>query len=152
MERIEISVNGGDSAQLNALPLSKEGAWLVPLESFSGLIDAKVEYPTGADTAVVCRADRCAPLKLGDGLNGAVDVDGIVYASPTAIAEPFGFQIRAESPTHIALIEDSGEAANAERAAGLLAPDFVLPELDGKPRRLSDFRGKKTLLYLWASW
>jgi hypothetical protein len=34
----------------------------------------------------------------------------------------------------------------------LVAPDFTLPDKDGKPRSLSEFRGKKVLLVTWASW
>jgi peroxiredoxin len=33
-----------------------------------------------------------------------------------------------------------------------IAPDFELPDFDGKPHRLSDYRGSKVLLALWASW
>lgn len=47
-----------------------------------------------------------------------------------------------------------GEAA-ADRAArlkSLQAPDFSLPDLDGAPHCLSDYRGKKVLLATWASW
>jgi hypothetical protein len=33
-----------------------------------------------------------------------------------------------------------------------MAPDFALPDRDGKLVRLSDFRGKKVLLITWASW
>jgi hypothetical protein len=32
------------------------------------------------------------------------------------------------------------------------APDFALPDRDGKMVRLSDFRGKKVLIVTWASW
>lgn len=32
---------------------------------------------------------------------------------------------------------------------GDIAPDFSLPDQDGKERRLSDFRGKKTVLYFY---
>ncbi len=47
-----------------------------------------------------------------------------------------------------------GEAAATRRAtlASLQAPDFELPDLDGKMHRLSDYRGKKVLLAAWASW
>jgi hypothetical protein len=31
-------------------------------------------------------------------------------------------------------------------------PDFLLPTLDGKPQRLSEYRGKKMLLFHFASW
>ena len=34
----------------------------------------------------------------------------------------------------------------------LLAPDFTLPDLDGKLHSLSSFRGKKVFLACWASW
>ena len=47
-----------------------------------------------------------------------------------------------------------GEAASTRRQslASLQAPDFELPDLDGKMHRLSDYRGKKVLLAAWASW
>jgi hypothetical protein len=34
----------------------------------------------------------------------------------------------------------------------LQAPDFSLPDIDGKMHSLSDFRGKKVFLITWASW
>lgn len=42
-----------------------------------------------------------------------------------------------------------------ELASGLAsgeAPDFALPDRQGKTVRLSDFRGKKVLLLAWSSW
>jgi AhpC/TSA family len=36
--------------------------------------------------------------------------------------------------------------------SALRAPDFTLPDLNGKTHSLSDFRGKKVLLLTWASW
>jgi hypothetical protein len=43
----------------------------------------------------------------------------------------------------------------AERAAALAAleaPDFTLPDLDGRRHTLSEHRGKKVLLVAYASW
>jgi hypothetical protein len=34
----------------------------------------------------------------------------------------------------------------------LTAPDFTLPDMDGKNHSLSDYRGKKVLIITWASW
>lgn len=56
--------------------------------------------------------------------------------------------------------DDAGEiwvlgTGAAERAAALEtleAPDFVLPDLDGRLHRLSDLRGRKVFLATWASW
>ena len=45
--------------------------------------------------------------------------------------------------------------AAAERARqldSLEAPDFELPDLSGALQRLSDHRGKKVLLIVYASW
>jgi len=36
--------------------------------------------------------------------------------------------------------------------ATLQAPNFKLPDMNGKLHALSDFRGKKVLLLTWASW
>lgn len=34
----------------------------------------------------------------------------------------------------------------------LIAPNFTLPDINGKMHSLSDFRGKKVLIVTWASW
>ena len=35
---------------------------------------------------------------------------------------------------------------------GQLAPDFTLPTLDGEKVSLHDYRGKKVIVFMWASW
>ena len=35
---------------------------------------------------------------------------------------------------------------------GMQAPDFNLPDMQGKTQRLSDYRGKVVLLNFWATW
>jgi len=41
---------------------------------------------------------------------------------------------------------------NAGKLQGQPAPDFTLASLDGKPLKLSDYRGKAVLLNFWATW
>jgi peroxiredoxin len=46
-------------------------------------------------------------------------------------------------------------AGAAQRGAAmntLQAPDFMLPDLDGREHRLSQYRGRKVFLATWASW
>lgn len=47
-----------------------------------------------------------------------------------------------------------GEAASNRRGTlfSLQAPDFTLPDLDGRLHSLSDYQGKKVFLFSWASW
>ncbi len=45
-----------------------------------------------------------------------------------------------------------GAAARSRALQSLVAPDFTLPDLDGRLHALSDHRGKKVLLVTWASW
>ena len=46
-----------------------------------------------------------------------------------------------------------GEVAAVTMAtAGLRVPDLAFEDAEGKPRKLSDWRGKTVLLNLWATW
>jgi thiol-disulfide isomerase/thioredoxin len=46
----------------------------------------------------------------------------------------------------------SSPEGSATAMKGKVAPDFSLVTLDGKPAKLSDFRGKAVLLNFWATW
>lgn len=49
-------------------------------------------------------------------------------------------------------VQDARGATEVGIKEGEMYPDFVLPTLDGKQSRLSDYRGKKILLFHFASW
>lgn len=62
-----------------------------------------------------------------------------------------GRPVRADSTNTIwALGASARERASALNS--LQAPDFTLPDLDGKPQSLSGYRGKKVFLASWSSW
>lgn len=46
---------------------------------------------------------------------------------------------------------DNQEPLQANDAKGKQAPDFTLQDLDGRPVKLSDYRGKAVLLNFWAT-
>lgn len=127
-----------------APPILKDGVWLVPLESFAKRLGLKVEYPEGEKMAVLCReteSERCVPLRFQDSKDGIIDVNGVIYARPTSVTEPFGFEIYSISSNRLEVIQPMH-----------LAPEFTLPDLWGTEKHLRNFRGKKTLLYVWGSW
>ena len=45
-----------------------------------------------------------------------------------------------------------GMTDSAAMRIGRPLPDLTLPDLDGRPVRLADFRGRKLLIFVWASW
>ncbi len=48
--------------------------------------------------------------------------------------------------------EPSASPAAAEQGPARAAPDFTLPDLQGKPIRLSDYHGKTIIIDFWATW
>ncbi len=68
-----------------------------------------------------------------------------------ALAEMLGQPMVADAENHAYCF---GEAADERKRilTSLDAPDFSLPDLDGRTHSLSKYRGKKVLLVSWASW
>lgn len=125
-------------------PVLKDDVWLVPLEHFANRLGLKVEYPEGGKIVVLCggtESELCVPLQFENSKDGAIEIDGVTYAQPAHIAEPFGFEV----------IETASKSMEIIRLEHL-APEFTLPDLQDTLRHLRDFRGKKTLLYVWGSW
>ncbi len=44
------------------------------------------------------------------------------------------------------------QTGTAAPAIGDIVPDFTLPSLDGVDVKLSDYRGKRIAVFMWASW
>jgi hypothetical protein len=88
-----------------------------------------------------CRADVCIPLsktlKNGDWFN----LTGFAHRiGETVVAEKSIYSF-GEIPVL------RGSFYNSR-----MAPDFAVPDRQGKLVHLSDFRGKKALIVTWASW
>jgi hypothetical protein len=96
-----------------------------------------------------CRGDVCIPLPPARAPEFVRD-DGREF-NLAAFARHLGQPVVHDDKNDVWYF---GEAAATRRAtlATLEAPDFELPDLDGKLHRLSDYRGKKVLLAAWASW
>ncbi len=93
----------------------------------------------------LCRGSVCIPVR-----------------DPEALRKPDGLDLEElarllDRPLALDVAEGAaalGEPAE-ERAAALAsleAPDFTLPDFEGRMHSLSDHRGKKVLLIAYASW
>ena len=91
----------------------------------------------------MCRDERCVPLPAAAVKGTEVDVE--------AFWQKLGGPVIA---SHEGDAWALGAPADERNAAleGLQAPDFTLPDVDCKPRTLSELRGKKVFLATWASW
>jgi hypothetical protein len=98
----------------------------------------------------VCRDELCFPLPKARQQEFVHKTPPVTWFNMTAFAalvhQPVAHDA-ALSTWYFGLRSDQ-----RQQLSSLQAPDFTLPDLNGKLHRLSDFRGKKILLVTWASW
>ena len=94
-----------------------------------------------------CRGEACYPLPFGREAEfvqaGAFDLGRFAAYLGQPVAHD------AESDTWA--FGESADDQN-ETLRSLQAPDFSLPDKDGRVHSLSDYRGRKVFLVSWASW
>jgi hypothetical protein len=91
-----------------------------------------------------CKAEHCVPLPPeARTSSGRVDVN--------VVAERLGMPLVHDEESGLwALGPDT--AVTGRALATATAPELELPDLSGRPFRLSSLRGQKVLLVAWASW
>jgi hypothetical protein len=95
----------------------------------------------------LCKDETCVPLAAHT-LEDLVDGDAI---NVSGLWEHLDRPILHDADHTTWILGESAED-RARKLDSLEAPDFTLPDIDGKPHSLSDYRGKKVLLASWASW
>lgn len=93
----------------------------------------------------LCKGDACYPVSTSNNLL----VDGLVDLE--RFAQTLGRPI-ALSNEHGAAALGTAAATRADSMETLAAPDFSLPDLDGRMHSLSEHLGKKVFLVAHASW
>lgn len=93
----------------------------------------------------LCKGDICVTLRERRGLQGEGGIDLAVFA------QTVGLPLALDAREGVAVLGESA-AARGSRLASLEAPDFTLPDLQGRLHSLSEHRGKKVLLIAYASW
>ncbi len=121
--------------------VSDDGLWLAP---------AELRRSTGWEpqAAGLCRGSACVPVPAARRPE-LLRPDGSVNL--TAFAGHEGRAVVHDESRAVWVFGRSGAARSAVTQT-LQAPDFELPDLDGRLYRLSDARGRKVLIASWASW
>jgi peroxiredoxin len=89
----------------------------------------------------MCRGEACVPLAPGATAGGEVDLAAFARRLGQPVVRDDGGRAWA-----------FGTRVAADGAASTTAPDFALPDLDGRIHTLAEHRGKKVVLYAWATW
>lgn len=99
----------------------------------------------------VCRDEACLPLTEGLTSQLLQDHGGERWFNLTAFARHAGQPVAVERARRV---WSFGALAyeRQSRASSNVAPNFTLPDFDGKPHSLADYAGKKVFLLTWASW
>lgn len=99
----------------------------------------------------VCRGDLCVPIP-DDGAEAMLrDFEGEREFNLAEFARFIG-QPYARDEAQDAWYFGANPLDARSPLESLEAPDFELPDLEGRTYRLSDYRGQKIFLLLWASW
>lgn len=93
----------------------------------------------------LCRDGLCVPVPADAALATGDGIDLVTLAA--TLDRPLACDVEERAACLGAPAPDRGRAL-----ASLQAPDFALPDLGGGVHRLSDHRGRKVLLVVWASW
>lgn len=92
-----------------------------------------------------CQGTTCISIPGDSSVVGPAGIDLVQFAS--LVDRPLALDLE-ERAAYLGV----SAGARAESLAGLQAPNFTLPDLDGKTHSLSDYRGRKVLLVAYASW
>ena len=112
----------------------------------------ELERSTGwtAKPEGLCRGELCVPVPAAH-RSEWLDEAGrrLDFA---AFAAHLGHAIARDEDRGIWSFGPPADRGAASGAGPVMAPDVRLPDLDGALHALSDYRGKKVLLYCWSSW
>lgn len=148
-DSITISVRDG----LLSLELSElDGRAFVPMAPLVEAFGAKLET-VGADTLTVCIEDDVCSIVRTDGTDDRVasDDDGLLVAL-SSVPELFRAHFDWSDATDAIALVPGADPSTAAIAKGDPMPEVVLPDMDGEPVALSAYRGKRVVMYTWASW
>ncbi len=122
---------------------------LVPLYTFAEAVGAEAKTLDNNGPLAVCKEDLCIPLNTGEEVT--VSINGTLYAPLDAFGEPLGLRWQREDG--VLRVTTAGKGEQSGLGMGSRPPEFTLPDLySGDPVSTSDYRGKKTVFYMWASW
>jgi hypothetical protein len=142
MAMVQTVLYGALETELAGAAADRDRLW-IPL--------ADLERSTGwtAKPEGLCRGEVCVPVpaaQKADWIDGAGRLDFAAFATY------LGHAVARDEAHGVWSFGPPADRGAVSASGPVVAPEFRFPDLDGKLHALSDYRGKKVLLYCWASW
>lgn len=101
----------------------------------------------------LCRDDLCIFIQLDDERDALRD-SGLLMINVDLVAQTLSSRVKwLVSGKTLRFVPEDEVALDTVVKVGDVVPDFALPSItDGRTVSFSSFRGKRVLLFLWASW
>ena len=134
----------GVPTEVSAAPESSNGLWIT-----TGDLTRATRFvikPQG-----VCRDELCFPLPKNRKAEFVSKKGAVTWFNLSEFAKLIKQPFVADQKNGVSYFGARASEQNGYLAS-LEAPNFTLPDLNGKLHSLADFRGKKVLLVTWASW
>jgi len=134
----------GKATEVSAAPEASNDLWIT-----TGDLTQATRFvinPQG-----VCRDELCFPLPKNRTAEFVSTKGATTWFNLSNFARLIKQSFVTDQKNSVWYFGVRGEEQNGYLAS-LEAPNFTLPDLNGKPHSLADFRGKKVLLVTWASW
>jgi hypothetical protein len=143
MRMTQTLLYGGQDTELAGAAADRDRLW-IPLDD--------LERATGwaAKPQGLCRGEVCVPVpaaRRADWLD-----DGARRLDFAAFAAHLGHAVARDADRGVWAFGPAADRGAPGGSGPVVAPEFRLPDVDGNLHALSDYRGKKVLLYCWSSW
>jgi hypothetical protein len=99
----------------------------------------------------VCRDELCFPIPKAKKSDFITKKGSVSWFNLSEFARLVKQSVATDQQNGVWYFGARPDAENAYLES-LEAPNFTLPDMNGRMRSLSDFKGKKVLLVTWASW
>ena len=134
----------GVATEVSASPETSKDLWITmkDLKRATGF----VVKPQG-----VCRDELCFPLPAKRKAEFISKRGAVTWFNLTAFAALVKQPVARDEKSGVWYFGKREDERGAY-IASLEAPNFTLPDINGKMHSLADYRGKKVLLVTWASW
>ena len=148
---ITIHIDGEENIP-NVRAIIKDSTTFISIDDVSKRLDIVCKELTKGMIGI-CKDDICVPVRLDDE-NDVIRDSGQLMVNAELVAG--GLTAKPEwlvSGEVLRFVPEDQLVLDSVVKVGDVVPDFALPSIaDGKMVSLSSFRGKRVLLFMWASW